>query len=75
MTTGSADAEDLAAILADDEQIDALRQDIESHRQAIVDRHGIDAFGPMMLSLARLSGAAEQISVEIRFIRRFIGGA
>lgn len=74
-TAGPTDATDLAAILDDDDRIDALRVDIEAHRQALVDRHGTDGWAPMMLSLARLSGLTEQISIEVRFIRRYLGGA
>lgn len=79
---GPTDATDLAAILDDDEQINLLRADVEVHRQAIVDRHGIDAIGPVMLSLSRLSGlsaqisgATEQMSIEVRLIRKYLGGA
>lgn len=81
MVSDSADLDDLAGILADDAQIDALRRDVETHRQAIVDRHGLDGIAPVMLALARLSGlsqqisgATEQMSIEVRFIRRHLGG-
>jgi len=78
--TGPSDAADLAAILADDLQMDELRKDVETHRQAIVDRHGMDGVGPVMLALARisglsaqLSGVTEQMAIEVRFIRRYFG--
>jgi hypothetical protein len=81
-TAGSTDATDLAAILDDDAQIDVLRQDVEVHRQAIVDRHGVDGIAPVMLALSRLSGLTqqmsgltEQMSIEVRFIRRHFGEA
>lgn len=81
-TAGPTDATDLAAILNDDMQMDELRKDVESHRQAIVDRHGLDGIGPVMLALARISGLAEQMSglteqmsIEVRFIRRHFGEA
>jgi len=80
--TGPSDAADLAAILADDLQMDELRKDVETHRQAIVDRHGLDGVGPVMLALARisglsaqLSGVTEQMAIEVRFIRRYFGDA
>jgi hypothetical protein len=80
--TGPTDAEDLAAILSDDLQIDELRKDVESHRQAIVDRHGLDGIGPVMLALARISGLAaqmsgvtEQMAIEVRLIRHYFGEA
>ena len=72
---GPGDVDDLAAILDDDLKIRALAEDIEEHRRALIARHGSDGWAPMMLSLSRLSGAAEQITVEVRFIRRFLGGA
>lgn len=78
---GPTDADDLAAILVDDELMDALRKDVELHRQAIVDRLGIDAVAPVMLALARMSGLAQQISgaieqvaIEVRLIRNYLGG-
>jgi hypothetical protein len=69
-------------MLADDLKIDALRKDVEVHRQAIVARHGIDAIAPVMLALARLSGLGQQLAelteamdIEARLIRRYLGGA
>lgn len=79
VSTGTTDADDLAAILDDDAKIVALRLDVEAHRQAIVARHGIDAIAPVMLSLSRLSGLAQQLAgvteamdVEARFIRNYL---
>lgn len=79
---GPTDADDLAAILDDDAQINLLRADVEAHRQAIVARQGIDAIAPVMLALARLSGLTQQITglteaidIEARFIRNHLGGA
>lgn len=79
-TAGPTDADDLAAILDDDRQIDVIRRDLEAHRQAIVDRLGIDAIAPVMLALSRVSALGHQISVateamsiEVRLIRNYLG--
>jgi hypothetical protein len=66
VTPPGTDAEDLDAIAADE-------GDIERHRKAIADRHVLDGAGPVMLSLARMSGLAEQIAIEVRFIRNYLG--
>lgn len=75
------DNDDLAAILADDQQIDVLRADAEVHRQALADRLGLDATGPVMLALSRMSAQAQQIAtaaeamtLEVRLIRHYLGG-
>jgi hypothetical protein len=79
---GLTDKADLDAILADDHQIDVLRKDVEAHRQAIVDRQGIEGIAPVMLALSRLSGLTHQISglteqldSEVRIIRLYLGEA
>ena len=75
------DADDLAAILDDDAKIEALRMDVEAHRQAIADRLGLEAIAPVMSSLSRLSGLAQQLAgvtqamdIEARFISKYLGG-
>lgn len=62
-----ADLTDLDGILADD-------GDIEVRRQAIIARHGMDGIAPVMSSLARISGLTEALDIEVRFIRRYLGG-
>jgi hypothetical protein len=66
---GPTDAADLDQILADD-------ADIEQHRQAIIDRHAGDgtALAPVMLALSRIAGLTEQLDIEVRFVRRWLGG-
>lgn len=61
------DADDLAAMVLDG-------QDIDEHRQAIADRHVLDGQAPVMLSLSRIAGLAEQLAVEIRFVTKALGG-
>ncbi len=60
------DRADLEAMLADE-------LDIETHRQAIADRHTMDGSAPVMLALSRISGLAEQMAIEVRFIRNYLG--
>lgn len=66
MTTG--DAEDLAAILATDDAI-------EARRQSIIARHTHDQQAPAMATLARISGLEEQLRIEVRLLTRQLGGA
>lgn len=61
------DRADLDAMLADE-------GDIERHRQAIAARHVMDGSAPVMLALSRISGLAEQMAIEVRFIRNHLGG-
>jgi hypothetical protein len=61
------DKADLDALIADD-------LDIDTHRQAIADRHVMDAGGPVMLALSRIAGQCEAIAIEVRFIRNHLGG-
>jgi hypothetical protein len=62
------DANDLARILAD-------ASDIEAHRLSIVGHHTMDASGPLLLALSRIAGLREQIEIEVRLVRRYLGGA
>ena len=62
------DADDLARILAD-------ASDIEAHRLSIVGHHTMDASGPLLLALSRIAGLREQIEIEVRLVRRYLGGA
>lgn len=73
--------DDLAAILADDAQIDVLRADVEAHRQAFADGLGMAATAPVMSALARLAaltvqlaGATEAMAHEVRLIQHYLGG-
>jgi hypothetical protein len=65
---GPTDRQDLDRILADDADIDAARQ-------AIADRHVLDAHPAVQLALSRMAGLTEQLAVEVRFILRHIGEA
>lgn len=61
------DAEDLARMLAD-------ADDIELHRMSIIGHHTMDAGGPIMLALARISALREQIEIEVRLVSRYLDG-
>lgn len=65
---GSTDADDLAQMLADE-------QDIEVRRLSIINRHGLDVTGPVMQALSRIAGLDEALTIEIRLIRNYLGGA
>jgi hypothetical protein len=67
VVVAATDADDLNRMLADD-------VDIEERRQAIADRHAMDAHPAVQLALSRISGHIAAMDVEVRFIRRHLGG-
>lgn len=71
--------DDLAAILADDAQIDVLRADAEAHRKALANQLNlslpvISALSRMAALNAQIAGATEAISNEVRLIQHYLGG-
>jgi hypothetical protein len=64
---GSTDADVLARLLAEEQDIETSLADVERS-------HVLDISGPAMLAIDRARGTAEQLAIELRIAFRYLGG-